>query len=161
MLERTPAGLRSAIISLLIVGMPTIAFSQTSPTADVAIIVVRVPSDAKVVLADGDTSATGTERTFVTPTLGVKRKYSYVIVGTWTEGGKAKRVARTVRFKAGDSVVVDLTQPEADKPKEAPKVTEKPKEKPKAEEKPKPKEELKGAEKLKMPKVEKEKKKLN
>ena len=163
MSNRTHTGLRAAICSLLIVGMPYLAFSQVAPTPDVAFVVVRVPADAKVLIAGEATTATGTERTFVTPTLKTGRKYSYVVVGTWSEGGKEKRVERTVRFKAGDSSTVDLTQAEAvkpkvvDKPKDTPKVIKKPKDKPKVIEK--PKEDLKGAERLKAPKVEDEKKK--
>ena len=163
MSNRTLAGMRAAICSLLIVGMPYLAFSQETPTADVAFLVVRVPADAKVVIAGEATTATGTERTFVTPTLKAGQKYSYVVVGTWSEGGKEKRVERTVHFKAGDSSTVDLTQPEAvkpkvvDKPKDKPKVIDKPKDKPKVIDK--PKEDLKGAERLKAPKIEDEKKK--
>ena len=164
MSNRTHTGMRAAICSLLIVGMPYLAFSQVTPTADVAFLVVRVPADAKVLIAGEATTATGTERTFVTPALKAGRKYSYVVIGTWSEGGKEKRVERTVHFKAGDSSTVDLTQPEAvkskvvDKPKvmEKPKVVDKPKDKPKVIEK--PKEDLKGAERLKAPKVEDEKK---
>ena len=164
MSNRTLAGMRAAICSLLIVGMPYLAFSQETPTADVAFLVVRVPGNAKLDIAGEATTATGPERTFVTPTLKTGRNYSYVVVATWSEGGKEKRVERTVHFKAGDSSTVDLTQPEAvkskvvDKPKvmEKPKVVDKPKDKPKVIEK--PKEDLKGAERLKMPRIEKEKK---
>lgn len=115
---------------------------------DVAYLTIRVPADATLTIAGDPTSTTGPERLFVTPSLTPGKSYSYKLLATWEKDGKSQRVERVVRFKAGDSVTIDLTAPENvkgktpdDKPKD--KIKENPR-----------KEEVPGTEKLKAPNKE-------
>src|SRR5947209_320870 len=101
MFTRPPTALRSVFGTLLLLGMPYLVFGQATPSADVALFTLRVPRDAKVEVAGEETTSTGTERSFVTPSLEIGRRYSYRVVATWTEKGKARRVERQIRFKAG------------------------------------------------------------
>jgi len=73
--------------------------------ADKAIIVVKLPDNAKLTI-DGDaTKATGPERRFVTPSL-KDGTYSYTFAATWLESGKKQKQEKKVSFRAGQVVEV-------------------------------------------------------
>jgi uncharacterized protein (TIGR03000 family) len=81
---------------------------------DRAMLLVRVPADAKVTIGDQPTQQTGTERVFTTPSLQAGYTYSYEVGATWKDGGKDRTVRRTIVFQRGQFKTVDLTQPETD-----------------------------------------------
>jgi len=145
MFVRQDTWLRLVLGAGMLVALPCLAVSQQTPPPDRAILVFRLPAGAKLMIADGETTQSGSERTFITPPLSrtTGKGFTYTVKATWAENGKEKKVERVVRFKAGSRVVVDLTVAEkpADKPRAAqkPREKEKPKqaEKPKEEEKPK------------------------
>jgi len=140
MFVRRDTWLRLVLGAVLLVGLPCLAVSQETPPPDRAILVFRVPTDAKLMIGDGETTQAGPERTFITPRLSrtTGKGFSYTVKATWNEEGKEKKVERVVRFKPGSRVVVDLTV--AEKPADKPKAAEKPKEKTRPVEKPKEKE---------------------
>src|SRR5215213_9120321 len=111
MLVRRDTWLRLVLGAVLLVGLPCLAVSQEIPPPDRAILVFRLPANAKLVIGEGETTQSGAERTFVTPQLSrtTGKGFNYTVKATWTEDGKEKKVERVVRFKAGSRVVVDLT----------------------------------------------------
>ncbi len=74
------------------------------------LLTLRVPEDARVRIDGQPTAQRGRVRQFLTPELDPQRDYSYEIeVRT---GGSVR--TRTLRFRAGDRLTVDLGAPEGD-----------------------------------------------
>jgi uncharacterized protein (TIGR03000 family) len=102
-------------------GMPYIPDTTTqpygynpAPTSDQNRVTlnVRVPtSDAQVWVEGSPTSETGTDRQFVSPPLTTGRSYTYEIRARWFESGREINQTRRVDVHAGESVMVDFTQP--------------------------------------------------
>jgi uncharacterized protein (TIGR03000 family) len=81
------------------------------PAAGAAHFTVKVPADAKVWVNDVETRQAGTSRRFHAPgPLDAGRTYEYVFRAQWAENGQTVTRDRTVRFKAGDDLTVDLTE---------------------------------------------------
>jgi len=77
----------------------TAVMTLTTPTGDTAIEI-----DGKPI------TGSGTSRTFETPPLAPDRTYQYSIVATWAPNTYTKMTrTKTVRFRAGDRVKVDLS----------------------------------------------------
>jgi uncharacterized protein (TIGR03000 family) len=68
-------------------------------------------AEADVWFGGVKTKQTGKEREFVTPPLEPGQKYKYQVRAVWSEKGVEGEYNRTVEFQAGQSVVVDFTQP--------------------------------------------------
>jgi uncharacterized protein (TIGR03000 family) len=90
---------------------PVVAKDTPAPATEdgVARVTVIVPADARVFLDDSPTMQTGTERTFVSPTLQAGARYTYSIRASWTEGGRTVEQTRDVPVRAGANVRVDFT----------------------------------------------------
>jgi uncharacterized protein (TIGR03000 family) len=72
---------------------------------------VRVPASATLLVNDADTRQAGPARRFHTPdTLEPGKAYEYTFRAQWTENGQVITRDRTVRFKSGDDLPVDLTE---------------------------------------------------
>jgi uncharacterized protein (TIGR03000 family) len=83
-----------------------------SVPADKAVLVVRLPADAKLVVEGETTKQTGAEREFESPKLDPDKKYIYTLKATWEEGGKKHEVIRKVPVKPGQRIIVDFNKPE-------------------------------------------------
>jgi uncharacterized protein (TIGR03000 family) len=111
----------------ILASVPCVAIGQaTPPPADKALIVIRLPADAKLTISGEPTRQTGPERTFITPSLQAGKRYRYRLAATWIGDGKQRKTEFVVRFKAGDRVLVDLNkeagkQPARTKDKDGPK----------------------------------------
>jgi uncharacterized protein (TIGR03000 family) len=77
-----------------------------------ALIDVRVPGNAEVLIDEQKTNQTGTMREFVTPALDPGQEFSYDIRARWTENGQEVVRHRKVNFHAGDRLTVNLMAPE-------------------------------------------------
>ncbi|OAI53170.1 hypothetical protein AYO44_16255 [Planctomycetaceae bacterium SCGC AG-212-F19] len=107
-LFRLPA--RLAGLALLALLLPTVTAQQPVPD-NKAIVVVRVPANATLAIGDVATTQTGTERSFISPSLTPGKTYIYVLKASWTEGGQTKTTSREVAVRAGQRTEVDLTIP--------------------------------------------------
>jgi len=125
-------------LRISLVGLALATLIESAPAADEvpgnkALLTVKVPATATLTVHDQPTKSTGPERSFITPVLEPGKKYSYILVATWDEGGEKKSVERKVFVFAGQHTREDLTR-------EPPEVIEK---KPK-EKDPEPKEQAKS-----------------
>jgi uncharacterized protein (TIGR03000 family) len=85
--------------------------SSSGVTQTNAMVDVRLPkSDATVWLEGVKTQQTGTERSFVSPTLAAGKTYSYEVHARWTDdnGAVVDRI-KTVPVHSGERVMVDFT----------------------------------------------------
>lgn len=88
--------------------------AESAPTTGSARVTVQVPADATLWIDGQPTRQTGAVREFVSPdTLQPGRTYSYTLRAQWVENGQTVTRERTVEFQAGNSVIVNLTQPGA------------------------------------------------
>src|SRR5206468_388604 len=75
-------------------------------------LTIRVPDNARVWVDEMPTQQAGAVREFVTPgNLDPNQTYSYTFRMEWEENGRTVTQSRTVHFRPGSQVVVDLTQP--------------------------------------------------
>ena len=92
-------------------------FAQTIPPLappDKTIVILRLPADATVTIDGKSMTQKGTERFFITPTLEPGYTYFLELAARWTDMDRERFVKRRIAFKAGQSRIVDLTQPEPD-----------------------------------------------
>jgi hemoglobin len=73
-----------------------------------------LPADAQLWFDDYQTSQTGADRTFETPPLDSGRSYHYQLRARWKEGGHEVDRSRTIHFRPGEHVLLDLHRPEAE-----------------------------------------------
>jgi uncharacterized protein (TIGR03000 family) len=86
------------------------AYQQALPRNQ-TVIRVLVPDPDAVVQFDGQkTSSLGRERIFNAPNVEAGSTYSYHVTASWMQDGRTVNEARTVRFVAGQSSVVDFTR---------------------------------------------------
>jgi uncharacterized protein (TIGR03000 family) len=72
---------------------------------------VKLPADAKLLVNDVETKTNGSVRRFHTPaTLEAGKSYEYTFRAQWMENAQPVTRDRTVRFKPGDDLTVDLTE---------------------------------------------------
>lgn len=100
-----------------------------------AIVIVRLPADARLTFEGQAMKQTGAVRRFYTPPLPAGAGFHYLLEATWTRDGKAIKQRRTVHVRAGMETVVDLTK--EDRPPDKPPVDKPPIDKPPTD-KPKP-----------------------
>jgi uncharacterized protein (TIGR03000 family) len=85
---------------------------MSPPTAGTALITVRLPADATLLVDDLPTTQTGPMRQFVTPgALEPGKPYHYNLKAQWTENGQPVTRERKVDFQAGGQAMVDFTRP--------------------------------------------------
>jgi uncharacterized protein (TIGR03000 family) len=82
---------------------------EQAALANAVTIQMHVPQDARVWIEGESTSQTGTERTFVSPSLAPSSQYVYHIRAQWDENGKVVKRQREVKVYAGDRINLDLT----------------------------------------------------
>jgi uncharacterized protein (TIGR03000 family) len=83
--------------------------SQVSQTT-VAMVIVKVPADARVTVDGQATYSTSTVRTFETPELAPGKSYSYVLKAEFQQDGKLVTVSKRVPVAAGKTIRVDLSK---------------------------------------------------
>jgi TolB protein len=91
---------------LLLIALPGLILSQDSGSADRAIIVVKLPADAKLTIDGEKTVSTGSERRFSASGLQAGKRYFYVLVATWNQNGKEQKDEKKVSFSPGQTVEV-------------------------------------------------------
>jgi uncharacterized protein (TIGR03000 family) len=75
-------------------------------------VVVRIPDpNAQVWVQGVPMQLTGQERVFSSPPLDPGFSYTYEVRARWRENQQTNDQTRTVRFGAGDRVVIDFGQP--------------------------------------------------
>jgi len=72
---------------------------------------VRLPAFAELLFEGSKTMQMGSMRYFISPPINVDRTYVYEITAKWMEDGKVRSQIRKVDVRAGQNLVVDLTQP--------------------------------------------------
>lgn len=88
--------------------------AATSDGAPCLRLAVRVPDAAADVWVEKvEMKQRGTERVFESPPLEAGKAYRYELIAKWTENGKERAESRTVIAKAGETVAVDFTVPDA------------------------------------------------
>jgi uncharacterized protein (TIGR03000 family) len=95
-------------VALLSSVLSSHARAAEEPPPDKALIVVRVPEGAALIIGKSDTLQTGTERTFLSPSLTKGKKYEYRLTANWSDSGKPRSKTRVVLVEAGTRTVVDL-----------------------------------------------------
>jgi uncharacterized protein (TIGR03000 family) len=91
--------------------MPTPKKTQLTPAS--ATIVVDLPADAKLSIDDEPTTATGSNRVFVSPALNPGREYHYTLKAEIVKDGKPVAVEKVIAVKAGEVTSEKLTLPAA------------------------------------------------
>jgi uncharacterized protein (TIGR03000 family) len=93
-----------------VVGTSSMAFYPPTQdgTANAATIGMQVPSGARVWFDGQATTQTGSDRTFVTPSLTPGSEYVYRIRVQWNENGQAVERTREVTVHAGDRIQVNV-----------------------------------------------------
>jgi uncharacterized protein (TIGR03000 family) len=85
---------------------------ETPVPADKAVLIVRLPANARLTIESTSTAQTGPQRVFTSPTLPRDRNFVYVLEATWTESGQERRAERKARVRAGAKTEVDFNAPE-------------------------------------------------
>ena len=94
--------LRLVLGVLLLAALPVLALSQEDKKpADKAIIVVKLPAEAKLTIDGEPTKATGKERRFSASGLQPGKRYFYVLVATWQHDDHEHKETKKVSFSAG------------------------------------------------------------
>jgi uncharacterized protein (TIGR03000 family) len=83
---------------------------KTPEAAERITLVAHVPEHAKVWLGGGETTSTGTLRTYVTPPLPAG-SYTYDVRVDWVEAGKKVTQTQTIPVQPGGMYCVYLVQP--------------------------------------------------
>jgi len=93
-----------------VVGTSYMAFypSAQDTSANAATIGMQVPSGARIWFDGQATTQTGSDRTFVTPTLIPGSEYVYRIRVQWDENGRTVEQTRNVTVHAGDRLQVNI-----------------------------------------------------
>lgn len=85
------------------------AFQPQKPNNE-AVVVVRVPENAKLFANGQPTNLTGTERIFATPDLTPGHDFNYTMSVEWTSNGETKTAKQQVKVRAGHRTMVDFTE---------------------------------------------------
>jgi uncharacterized protein (TIGR03000 family) len=75
---------------------------------DAALINLWVPANAEVWLSGEKTASTGSERSFVTPSLEAGRRFAYDIRVRWIEKGKPVEKVKKVSVHPGDRLTLSI-----------------------------------------------------
>src|SRR5215831_4279258 len=99
--------LPAVVLGGFILTTPGRAEAQAPP--DKALIVVRLPAGAMLLIGSGPTSQTGAERLFLSPPLEPGKQYSYELTAEWKANGQPHKVVREAVVRAGATTVVDFS----------------------------------------------------
>src|SRR5260370_41314976 len=69
--------------------------------ADRAVLIVRLPADARLTIESEATAQRGSERVFESPRLPAGKSFVYTLVATWNEGDSAREATRTATVQGG------------------------------------------------------------
>jgi uncharacterized protein (TIGR03000 family) len=89
--------------------VPEGASALPAADANAAHVRVRVPADARVWLNDTAMTATGRERSFVSPALDPGTEYTYQVRARWLDNGREVNRTQEVTVRAGGTAEVDFT----------------------------------------------------
>jgi uncharacterized protein (TIGR03000 family) len=82
------------------------------PTGNTAVLRIRVPANAEVLVEGSKTTTTGTVREFVTPPLDPGKNMIYSILVRYTDsGGKKVEETHSIRVHANDRLDIDCNKP--------------------------------------------------
>jgi uncharacterized protein (TIGR03000 family) len=81
---------------------PSAASMRPSAPADRAILNLQVPADATVWVQGTQTKQTGTERTFVSPSLTPGLDYTYTVKAQWKAGDKTIEQSQNITVRPGE-----------------------------------------------------------
>lgn len=99
---------RALFVGLALALLPLAGRSQDVPP-DRAVIVVKLPPSARLLVDEHPTTQTGPERTLITPSLPPGQTFTYELTAAWDEGGKQRKEIRQVTVRAGRQSAVDFT----------------------------------------------------
>jgi uncharacterized protein (TIGR03000 family) len=85
----------------------TVLAEETKP----AVLVIRLPADARLEIDDTPTNQEGAVRRFESPPLTVGQTYTYTVRATWEEDGERRTVVRKAQVTPGEETEVDLRPP--------------------------------------------------
>jgi uncharacterized protein (TIGR03000 family) len=94
-------------LSVFSTGLTCLRAAEGSP-ADRAVLIVRLPADARLTIEAEPTAQRGSERVFESPRLPAGKSFVYTLVATWNEGDSARAVTRTASVRAGQVTHVDF-----------------------------------------------------
>jgi uncharacterized protein (TIGR03000 family) len=105
--------LRLTVLVAFFLSLPFLSAAPAQETAppDKALLIVRLPEAANLVIGSSGTVQTGPERAFVSPPLTSGKKYVYELTATWTQNGKPRTEKRTAPVAAGVRTLVDFSGP--------------------------------------------------
>ncbi len=93
---------------MLLAAVAFVPSATTASQAAPATITVTLPGDAVLTVDNEPTAARGSQRVFETPVLEPGKEYSYTLRAEIVRGGPPVRVSKTIIFRAGAAVTVDL-----------------------------------------------------
>jgi uncharacterized protein (TIGR03000 family) len=119
MLLRSPwhrCGTGSALVLALLVGAPVWG-QETRAGPGPAVLVVRLPEDARLQVDGSPTARTGAVRRFTSPSLEPGRRFVYTLSAVW-EPNNYTTITRTRQayVRAGQETTVDLTEADPARP---------------------------------------------
>jgi uncharacterized protein (TIGR03000 family) len=83
--------------------------SKPAPTADKALLEIRVPSEKAKLFFDGKEAAgEGETRTFLTPSLNAGASYTFTLKAVWAGFPDDFTSEQSITFRAGEHKIVDL-----------------------------------------------------
>jgi uncharacterized protein (TIGR03000 family) len=97
--------MRYTLLFLAAIAFPRATAADTSAPAT---ITVTLPADAVLTVENEPTRLRGSRRVFETPAVGPGTDYSYTLRAEVIREGQPVRVSKTIFFRAGSSVTVDL-----------------------------------------------------
>jgi uncharacterized protein (TIGR03000 family) len=105
-------------------------YDSQPPLADAAStqarITVLLPAEAQLLIDAYVSRLTGPARVLMTPPLDPSQTFSYTLVAKWNEDGREVSRTREVKFRAGESMTVNMTLPEPISPPPQPAPPPKP-----------------------------------
>jgi uncharacterized protein (TIGR03000 family) len=101
-----PARFRFGWVCLLLAATPLCA----QESGQRAILTVRLPADARLLVDGQETKQTGPMRRFTSPPLTPGKSYSYTFQWTFRKDSKTFKGEKKVRVRAGEDKEVDLTK---------------------------------------------------
>jgi uncharacterized protein (TIGR03000 family) len=101
----------SLVLVVVAVVTPALIADPAAPP-DKALVLVRLPASAALVIGSSPTQQLGPERLFISPKLEAGKRYIYTLTATWLQSGTVTKLVREVEVRAGDLSKVDFTEPD-------------------------------------------------
>jgi uncharacterized protein (TIGR03000 family) len=96
------------VVTPVVVQAATVAPAVQSVGASVATVVIKAPTDVRVLVDGQETARNAAEETFTTPALQPGRVYQYVFKAEAVRDGKTVALTRRVEVQAGRQSEVDF-----------------------------------------------------